>query len=256
MFCLCLLSLYFLIRDADYLWLILTFFVWVLVSGLGIGCGFHRIYSHRCATNVQPWLDNILLFLGTLALQGSSITWVAVHRGYHHPHSDRYGDLHSPTHGIFHSILGWYFTTDPRTINNIYAQDLVRKRNHVFFHRHYVAILWLLGISLALIDTKVFLYGFCLPATISFFQDNLVNWFCHDPRFGGYALFQTKDNSRNHPILSWFTFGLALHNNHHRFPGRFNFDSLNNEFDPAILFKPLLQLGCKFPTQKHAKYDR
>jgi hypothetical protein len=49
-------SLAFLIYNGDWQWLFSTLIFWILLSGLGIAVGFHRIYSHRCYTNLAPWL--------------------------------------------------------------------------------------------------------------------------------------------------------------------------------------------------------
>src|SRR6185312_2400161 len=88
-----------------YLWT--TFVGWCLISGLGVAVGYHRVFSHR--THALPtWKENILLFLGTLSGQGSSITWTAIHRGYHHPWSDTPKDMHSPVvYGMWHALFGW-----------------------------------------------------------------------------------------------------------------------------------------------------
>ena len=45
-------------------YLIATFVGWVLVCGLGIAVGYHRVFSHR--THQLPvWKENIILFLAT-----------------------------------------------------------------------------------------------------------------------------------------------------------------------------------------------
>jgi stearoyl-CoA desaturase (delta-9 desaturase) len=65
----------------NYLWL--TFVMWILVSGLGIAVGYHRVFSHK--THQLPiWKENIILFFAAFAAQGSSIFWTAAHRGFHH----------------------------------------------------------------------------------------------------------------------------------------------------------------------------
>jgi fatty-acid desaturase len=218
--------------------------LWSMISGLGIAVGFHRVYSHRTHTP-RAWLDNLLLFFGSLAGQGSSITWVAVHRGYHHRHTDTIRDLHSPVHGIWHSFLGWYGTLNETTINHKYAVDLLRKKNHVWVHKNYLVIHMsvmavLLWISL-LANIPVFpVYMGCL--FISLVQDNAVNTLCHIRKMG-YKNGSGADNSVNVPILGYLTFGQAHHENHHVRPAKFNFGLKWWEVDPAMLFLPIIKIG-------------
>jgi fatty-acid desaturase len=217
-----------------------TIGLWVLISGLGIATGFHRVYSHR-THDVKPWLDNTLLALGTLGGQGSSVSWVAVHRGYHHRFSDTPKDLHSPSNGIWSALVGWYWRMTPDTINHKYAVELLRRPNHVWVHKHYMHIMW-----------TVMAATFFLPLGwlwwsalfLSLVQDNAVNLFCH-LRWAGYRNFDTKDNSVNVPYLGFLGWGQGWHNNHHEHPSKFLFGVKWWEVDPCALFLPLLSLGSK-----------
>src|SRR5438105_8564891 len=49
---------------------------------LGIGLGYHRMLSHR-SFRAHPVIKFILLVLGSMALQGSSIEWAATHIKHH-----------------------------------------------------------------------------------------------------------------------------------------------------------------------------
>lgn len=212
--------------------------LWLMISGLGIAAGYHRVYSHK-THELKPWLDNLILVLGALGGQGSSISWVAVHRGYHHKHSDTERDLHSPHNGIMNALIGWYWKLRPETINNKYAIDLLRRPNHVWFHRNYLRIL----VSLIILAT-IIPYGYIYLSALflSLCQDNLVNLLCH-LRPAGYRNFDTKDNSVNVPFLGYFGFGQGWHNNHHNNPSAYNFGVKWWEVDLSRIFLPLLRLG-------------
>jgi len=232
------------IISSAYSWLILTFICWVLMSGLGIAVGFHRVYSHRTYI-LKPWLDNIVLMCGTLACQSSSVTWVATHIGYHHPNSDTEKDPHTPKKGIWEAFMGWTFKVNAVTVNHKYAVKLLRKSNHVYFHKHYFKIVWLFIISMLLIvGWKATLFGYCIAAMISILQDNLVNVLGHLPKLG-YRNFDTRDSSSNFPLLGYFGWGQGWHNNHHQLPDRFNFGVKWWEIDPCIIFIPLLKIGSE-----------
>ena len=134
-------------------YLLLSVIMWALISGLGIAVGYHRVLSHR--THKLPvWKENILLFFATFAGQGSPIFWVALHRGYHHPHADREKDLHSPViYGRYHAFVGWFIanTEAKNTVSLKYAVDLLRKKNVVWFHDWHYKFLWAVPLAVALV---------------------------------------------------------------------------------------------------------
>lgn len=227
-----------------YLWF--TFIMWILVCGLGIAVGYHRVFSHR--THQLPvWKENIILFLATFAGQGGSIFWAALHRGYHHSHADTPKDLHSPVYlGKVNAFVGWYLkiTETNNPINIKYAVDLLKKPNHVFFHKNNIKILWLIPLFVAFFDWKLALTGFWLVTLIGSTQDNLVNVFGHSKACIGYRNFDTKDASHNNFLLGYLAWGQGWHNNHHYDPKSFDFGSSISkkwyEFDPARFFKWIL----------------
>ena len=59
--------------------------------------GFHRLLTHRAFSTFRP-IRCALAVLGSLAVQGPVITWVADHRK-HHAFTDQEGDPHSPHAG-------------------------------------------------------------------------------------------------------------------------------------------------------------
>ena len=63
-------------------------------TGLGITVGFHRHFTHR-SFKTYTWLHGLLAILGSAAIEGPVISWVADHRK-HHAFSDEEGDPHSP----------------------------------------------------------------------------------------------------------------------------------------------------------------
>lgn len=227
-------------------YLIATFFMWVLVCGLGIAVGYHRIFSHK--THLLPtWKENIILFFATFAGQGASIFWVALHRGYHHPHAETDKDIHSPmVYGVYQSFVGWYnkITEVTNVVNMKYAVELLRKPNHVWFHKHHLKILWGTPLLISLIDWRFALTAFCLVTFIGSFQDNLVNVFGHKASIFSYRNFNTKDNSHNNLILGYLTWGQGWHNNHHYDPKSFDFGKKISgkwwEWDPSLIFKIFL----------------
>lgn len=226
-------------------YLYFTFIMWVLICGLGVAVGYHRVFSHK--THVLPkWKENVLLTLGALSGQGASIFWVALHRGYHHPYSDKEKDLHSPIHGKLNAFIGWQYkvTEANNPVNIKYAVDLLRKPNHVWFHHHHLKVLWGIPLLVALFNWQLALAAFCLVAMIGVVQDNLVNVFGHVKGLIGYRNFELDDNSQNNMFLGYFAWGQGWHNNHHHDPKSFDFGTSVSgkwwEYDPCKIFSPLL----------------
>lgn len=228
-------------------YLVFTFIMWILSVGLGIAVGYHRVFSHK-THKLPTWKENIILFLATFAGQGSSIFWVAIHRGYHHPYTDTTRDLHSPVaHGIRHALFGWFkqMTESNPIVNPKYAVDLLRKNNHVWFHRHHQTILWIVPLLVCLVDWKLAFTGFFLVTAIGVLQDNTLNVFGHKKALIGYRNFETKDNSHNNVIYGYLAWGQGWHNNHHYDPSSFDFGKGISgkwwEIDPCKIFLPFLK---------------
>jgi stearoyl-CoA desaturase (delta-9 desaturase) len=223
-----------------------TLLMWMLSSGLGIAVGYHRVFSHK-THQLPAWKENIILFFATFAGQGASLFWVALHRGYHHPHSDTERDIHSPNvYGKLHAFIGWQYkiTENNNPVNLKYAVDLLRKKNHVWFHNNHLKILWLVPIFVAIFDWKCALVCFWLPTMIGVLQDNLVNVYGHTKSIFSFRNFDIKDNSQNNWILGYLCWGQGWHNNHHYDPKSFDFGTSISgkwyEFDPCRIFKFLL----------------
>ena len=204
-----------------------------LLTGFGITVGFHRLLTHR-AFKTRRWLRALFAILGSMAIEGPVLSWVANHRK-HHAHADRAGDPHSPHlvegggirdafAGLYHAHLGWLLTeetADPRR----YAPDLLADRSMCLIHRAFP--LWA-ALTFA-IPTAI---GFAFSGTLAGALAGLlwgglvrvfllhhvtfsINSVCH---FLGRRRFVTGDESRNVSWLAPISFGEAWHNNHHAFP--------------------------------------
>ena len=73
---------------------VFVFLIMYVLTGLGITVGFHRMLTHR-AFKTGPVVRGVFTVLGSAAIEGPVISWVADHRK-HHAFSDRPGDPHSP----------------------------------------------------------------------------------------------------------------------------------------------------------------
>ncbi|TML36330.1 MAG: acyl-CoA desaturase [Actinobacteria bacterium] len=205
-----------------------------VLTGLGVTVGFHRLLTHRSFRTSKP-LEYAFAVLGSMAVQGPVIGWVADHRK-HHAHTDVEGDPHSPhvghghgvrgvLRGLWHAHAGWLMVEQGRADWRRYARDLYEDRGMRFLSRHFVA---LVVVSLAVPA----LAGYALSGSVAGAATGLlwgglvriflvhhvtwsVNSICH---FLGRRRFETDDESRNVFWLALPSFGESWHHNHHAFP--------------------------------------
>ena len=185
-----------------------------VLTGLGITVGFHRFATHR-SFKTNPVVEFILLGLGSMAVEGQVIGWVATH-AKHHRLSDQPGDPHSPLEGLFHAHLGWMFDAkavgDPeREAKHLLADPVARIIDKTF-------VLWvLLGFVIPfMIDGwRGLIWGGLVRICLTHHVTWSVNSICH--QFGRRA-FNTTDQSRNEWIVGVLGLGEGWHNNHHAFP--------------------------------------
>ena len=204
-----------------------------LLTCLGISIGYHRYFTHRSFKTSRP-LVLVMGILGSMALEGRVITWVADHR-QHHSFSDREGDPHSPhlhgdglagtLKGLFHAHMGWFFLDDHNADKDKYAKDLLSDRVIRFVDRTFaysvIASFALPFLAGWLITGRLgggltaLLWGGAVRIFLLHHVTFSVNSICH---FIGRRDFKTKDESRNVWWLALFSLGESWHNGHHAFP--------------------------------------
>jgi stearoyl-CoA desaturase (delta-9 desaturase) len=213
---------------------LLVFAITYVPLGLGVTVGFHRLLTHRSFETSRS-IRAALAILGSAAIEGPVISWVADHRK-HHAFSDQEGDPHSPhvghgngwrgaLRGLFHAHLGWLFLHTERAARKRYAPDLLGDPLVRFVDRTFLA--WaVLGLALPFglgvaIGGSVtagltgLLWGGAVRMLVLHHITYSINSLCH---FFGRRRFRTGDESRNLGWLSVLSLGEAWHNNHHAFP--------------------------------------
>jgi stearoyl-CoA desaturase (delta-9 desaturase) len=226
--------------------------VMYLLTAVGITVGFHRLLTHR-SFQTPKWLEYTFAVLGSMAVQGPVISWVADHRK-HHAHTDEEGDPHSPhvghgdgvrgvLAGLWHAHTGWLLSTQGRADWKRYAAELYEDRGMRFIARHFgLFVLATLAIPA--------LAGFLLTGTITGAATGLlwgglvriflvhhitwsVNSICH---FLGTRRFATEDESTNVFWLALPSLGESWHHNHHAFPRSAILGLKRWELDPSGVF--------------------
>ncbi len=228
---------------------IAVFAIMYVGTGLGVTVGFHRLFTHR-AFKTTPWMRGVFAILGSAAIEGPVISWVADHRK-HHAFSDKPGDPHSPhvdhgvglrgaLRGLLHAHVGWLFIHTHRGRRTRYAPDLladpvVRAVDRTFIVWAIGGLAAAFGLGVAIGGTVFegltgLLWGGAVRMLVLHHATYSINSLCH---FFGRRRFNTPDESRNLLWLAPLTFGEAWHNNHHAFPTSARHGLRPWEIDPS-----------------------
>jgi stearoyl-CoA desaturase (Delta-9 desaturase) len=236
------------------------FAVMYVVTALGITVGFHRLLTHRSFRTHKP-TEYAFAALGSMAVQGPVIAWVADHRK-HHAHTDVEGDPHSPhvghgdgvagvLRGLWHAHTGWLLSEHGRAEWSRYAPDLYEDPVMRFINRRFVSLVFL-GLAIPAAA------GYLITGTVAgaatgllwgglvriFFVHHVtwsVNSICH---FMGTRRFEVEDRSTNVFWLALPSLGESWHHNHHAFPRSAVHGLKRWELDPsAVVIRTLERLG-------------
>ena len=239
---------------------IFVFVLLYVLTGFGVTVGFHRLLTHRAFKTTRP-IRATLAILGSAAIEGPVISWVADHRK-HHAFADREGDPHSPhvghghgwrgaLRGLVHAHVGWLFIHTHRGRRTRYAPDLLGDPVVSWVDRTFVVwalgglvtafgLGWLFGGTLRDGLTGV-LWGGAVRMLMVHHVTYSINSLCH---FFGRQRFDTGDQSRNLAWLAPLSLGEAWHNNHHAFPTSAQHGLRRWELDPsALLIRALERVG-------------
>ncbi|HEX6457243.1 MAG TPA: fatty acid desaturase, partial [Solirubrobacterales bacterium] len=208
--------------------------VMYLLTAIGITIGFHRLLTHR-SFQTSKRLEYLFAILGSMAVQGPVIAWVADHRK-HHAHTDEEGDPHSPHvspqggvsgvfSGLWHAHSGWLMSSQGRADWKRYAADLYEDAGMRTISRQFpllvLATLALPALAGYLISGTLIgaLTGLLWGGLVRIFFVHHVTWsvnsVCH---FFGTRRFDTDDHSTNVFWLAIPSLGESWHHNHHAFP--------------------------------------
>jgi stearoyl-CoA desaturase (delta-9 desaturase) len=204
-----------------------------VVTALGITLGYHRMFTHRAFESSRAFRA-IIAVLGSMAVEGSVITWVADHRK-HHAFTDQEGDPHSPhlagpgllgaLRGLYHAHVGWLFETVGTAERERFAPDLLKDGVLRVVDKLFLlwavlgfaipfALGWIVGGGLGTALTAA-LWGGLIRMFLLHHVTWSINSVCH---FFGRKRFDVEDESRNVFWLAPLSMGEAWHHNHHAFP--------------------------------------
>jgi len=220
-----------------------------LLTVFGVTVGYHRLFTHK-SFEAPRFVQALWGILGSMAVHGNLLKWVALHRK-HHQHSDDHDDPHSPhtsgdgtlgvLRGAWRSHMGWFFEKDPddlpRYVPDLASDKIVRWVSMYF--PLWVAIGLLAPAAIGGLVTMSWsgaILGFLWGGLARVFIVHHVTWsinsICH---LWGSKPFDSHDESRNNPLMAFLTLGEGWHNNHHAFPASARHGLKWWQFDPSYL---------------------
>ena len=204
-----------------------------VLTALGITVGFHRLFVHRSfETNIV--VKFVLAVLGSMAVQGPLLKWVAMHRR-HHQHSDTAGDPHSPhLHGRRrprraarhlarpHRLAVRSRPAGPRPLRQGPAPESCPPGGECPVPRCGSPSACLIPAVLGGLLTRTWAgvwTGLIWGGLVRIFLVHHVTWSvnsaCH---LWGLRPYRSDDESRNNVVFGVLAMGEGWHNTHHAFP--------------------------------------
>jgi len=237
------------------------------VTGFGMTLGFHRLFTHR-SFRARRGLRIALAIAGSMAVEGSLISWVSHHRR-HHLYSDKAGDPHSPytdesgfipqVRGLWHAHIGWLFSgiqSNPQR----FSRDLLADHDVVVVSR--LTPLWMVlslvlpfGIGWAVTGSiagalLALLWAGGVRIALLHHVTWSINSLCH--QYGKHP-YETTDRSGNVSLLAVLSLGESWHNAHHAFPALARHGVDRGQLDATA---GLLHVFERLGWASHARWPR
>ena len=215
------------------------------VTITAMSLSFHRYHTHKGVV-INRWVDMPMQVWLWMITSMSKVDWVSVHI-FHHAHSDKEKDPHSPLQkGLLHALVfGVFDYTKAKSWPEVerIKKTIPTNKLEAFMHKHSFVGPYLLTLTMVLLFGPI--WGGVL-AVLNFLVSPMfavggVNAIAH---WWGYRNHVTTDNSRNIGFLFPLNFiicGELDHNNHHAHMRSCSFQHRWYEFDIGYLYLRILK---------------
>ena len=202
-------------------WAWVFFAIFLVANGIGIGSGYHRLWSHR-TYKAHPVLKWFLAVMGGMALQNSIIVWSARHRIHHRDVDDNDKDPYSIGRGFWFAHIGWMLRDYPSgEVDYSVVRDLEQDPVAAWQHRWYWTLVWVTNaaVPLALGWLVGDLWGvFLLAGVLRLVVNHHVTFFINSlAHMWGRQPYTDENSARDQHLLALITYGEGYHNYHHMF---------------------------------------
>ncbi|XP_072939805.1 acyl-CoA Delta(11) desaturase-like [Epargyreus clarus] len=212
-------------------------YVLLVLAGLGVTVGAHRLWSHRAFKARTP-LQIILMVMNSIAFQDSAITWIRNHR-MHHKYTDTDADPHTTRRGYFFAHVGWLLVRKhPEVLKQGKSLDMsdVHANPVLRFQKKYA--IPFMGSICFLVPTIIPIYFWgetlntawhlvMLRYVFAVNNSLMVNSVAHN--FGSRPYDKSISSTQN-VFTSFATLGEGFHNYHHVYPWDYRSAELGNNW--------------------------
>lgn len=214
--------------------MVIASIILLYLTGLSITAGYHRFYAHR-SYKTNSWIEGVLLFLGSMAIQGSALRWAFDHR-IHHAYVDTDQDPYCIKKGFWFAHFTWILEK-PNPIDPKVVPDLMKNKLVQFQHR-YFEVLMVINNAIATLFVgwllQDYVGAFFLACWTRIFCLHHFTWFINSlAHTWGDKPFCQEQSAVNNFVISLLTFGEGYHNYHHTFANDYRNGVRWYHFDPT-----------------------
>lgn len=214
-------------------WILASFVAFQFYWIVGLSVGNHRYFTHRSFKTSRFW-EEVMIWAACTSQSGHPGMYAIVHLE-HHRLSDKEDDPHLWYSKNMFSTTQFKGVRMTRAMKKAFVSDPLMMR----IYDTYILYPLLTALVLMMINPWLFVYLWAVPTVLMQFTRKYVTikWI---HQFG-YQTYDVGDNSKNSKLLSLLFGGEGLHNNHHRFPGAWDFSVLPGEIDPGSWFVRMIK---------------
>ncbi|MFU8797427.1 MAG: acyl-CoA desaturase [Gammaproteobacteria bacterium] len=198
--------------------MVITTIVLYFLTGISITAGYHRYYSHK-TYKMSRIPEFFILYLATMAAQGSVLRWAFEHR-LHHAYVDTDNDPYSVKKGFWYAHVLWLMEK-PRPIDPKFVKDLLKNKWIVFQDKYYITLLLLTNVPVFLLAGwffNDFTGAFLLAIWTRVLALHHSTWFINSlAHTWGAQTFSKEHSAVDNFLISFLTFGEGYHSYHHTF---------------------------------------
>jgi fatty-acid desaturase len=215
--------------DAGLLWwaasAVMFAFVYVII---GNNIGFHRYFAHSQFTVGKP-VEWLFAWAGSMIGFGDPISYSMTHL-VHHKYPDSTLDPHGPARGLKSVLIMFQKTVNPAE-TPLFSRRIVQlNRQFEWLYRYYIPFILVNVLLLWLIDYKIMLFLWWLPAC-------LANWYIAWAVVRQHWAMKPHNSKWNR----WEFTHESLHLNHHLWAGAPNNAINPGEIDYTYQFSKLFR---------------
>jgi stearoyl-CoA desaturase (delta-9 desaturase) len=202
-------------------WAWAFFAIFLIAGGIGIGSGYHRLWSHRAYE--AHWIMRLYLaIVGGMTIQNSILVWCIRHRFHHRYVDNNDKDPYSIGRGFWFAHVGWMLRDyESGKLDWSVVPDLERDPIVAWQHKYYWPLVLVTNIALPLIlgwmvgdILGVFLLAGILRLVVSHHVTFFINSLAH---MWGSRPYTDENTARDNWFLAIVTYGEGYHNFHHLF---------------------------------------